>query len=195
MFVVNIIADGQGLETIFGSPKGYLNIMTPVKSWKMLLPRVVTYTIEDFIGLAIAVCGVVVQGLAYDNAFGDVFNVNFTAQDFRSAFFGLLMGFLGYAYIIMVVTFGLSIKSAFFSGRRFGGLLAVLCTVAVVWVFNLFNFVLAPLGSLSNWNNFFAITLNLNSALHLLAYSAVSFIKVAALFTASSVLIERRINL
>ena len=195
VFAVNIISDGTGFETIFGTPKGYLNIMTPVKSWKILLPRVIIYTIEDFIGLAIAVCGVVLQGLAYDNSFGDLYNVSFTSQDFRSMFFAFLMSFIGYAYLLMVVAFGLSLKSAFFSGRRFGALLAIVCTVAVVWVFNLFNFVLAPVGNISHWNNFYSITLNFNSAMHVLAYCAVSFIKLAALFTASSMLIERRINL
>jgi hypothetical protein len=195
VFAVCIIADVQGMGGIFGSPQGYLNILTPVPGWKLLLPRLVTYVLEDLFSLAVAIASLVFQVMVFDSEFGDVFHFRLTWDDIRSiALFGG-MALLGYAYILMLAVFGASLKSGPFSNRRFGSLLALLCMGAAAWALNLFNFVLMPFGMVDMWNSVFTISLDIRSPLHIAMYDLVSLIKVAALFVTSSLLIERRINL
>jgi hypothetical protein len=198
VFAVNIIADVQGFSSILGSPQGYLNILTPVRSWKPLLARLVTYVLEDLFSLAVAITSLVFQIMVFDSEYGDVFHMGvrgMTSHDLQMAALFVGMAVLGYAYILMLAVFGASLKSGPFSSVRFGSLLVLLCVAAAAWALNLFNFALAPFGMVNAWNSVFTISLNMSSPLHVAMYDLVSLIKVAALFATSSLLIERRINL
>jgi hypothetical protein len=198
VFAVCIIADVQGFNSIFGSPQGYLNILTPVPSWKLLLPRLVTCVLEDLFSLAVAITSLVFQVMVFDSEFGDVFHMGFrgmTSHDMQMAALFVGMAILGYAYILMLAVFGASLKSSLFSSIRFGSLLTLLCVAGAAWALNLFSFVLAPFGMVDVWNSVFTISLNINSSLHIAMFDIVSLLKVAALLVTSSFLIERRINL
>jgi hypothetical protein len=133
--------------------------------------------------------------MVYDGIYDEVFNLSVSWSDIRTVALVGGMVVMGYAYILMLAVFGVSLKSGPFGSMRFGLLLALLCVGAVAWALNLFNFVLVPLGTVRAWNSVFAISLNSSSPLHIAMYDLVSLVKVAALFVTSSVLVERRINL
>jgi hypothetical protein len=169
-----------------------------VHSWKPLLARLVTWVRVDLLSLAVAIAALVTQVAVYDSEYGDVVNMGLRGiswHDVQIAVLFIIMGILGYAYILTLCVFGASLKSTIFHSTRFGSLLVLLCVGAAAWALNLFNFVLAPFGTVDAWDNIFTISLNLNSPLHIAIFDLVSLIKVAALFVTSSVLIERRINL
>jgi hypothetical protein len=195
VFVVNVIADVQGVTSIFGTPQGYLNILTPVGAWKILFARLVTFVLADFVSLTVAVAALVSNVMVYDGVLGDVFSMHFSWRGLQTIALVGSGALLGYAHVLMLCVFGASIKSGYFHSTRFGTLLTLICVAVAAWALNLFNFVLAPFGMVDMWSGFFTISLNIHSHLHLALYDTVSLVKLAALFVTSSVLIERRINL
>ncbi len=196
VFAINIISDALGFRNIYDAPHGYLFAMTPVKHWKILLPRIVSYAVMDAISLAIAITGVVLQSNILDGSLTGGAVTRITMQSFSADIFLFGMGLLGYAYIMLLVVFSQALKSTVFYHMRGRGVLAGLCVLAVAWAFNLTGFLFMPIGMFQGWSwIFYSITLNVNNPLHVAAYYIVSLAKISALFAASSALAERRINL
>jgi hypothetical protein len=106
-----------------------------------------------------------------------------------------IVGVFSYAYIFLLVIFGVTLKNTFFSGMRGRSWLALLGTAAAAWVLNILNFVLAPFGTLDRFGFIFNITLHQGLNAGAFVFILVSLIQIAALFIACSTLIEKRINL
>lgn len=191
ILVVCFITDFEMLRGLCTAPAGYVTLLTPVKSWKLILPRVITILVEDMLCLIAGITGVAIQGLIVSGYTGDMFWGEFD----WSFLWGLAVILLGYIFLIMIVLFCIVLSKSLFYSRRIGTFLAVLATIATAYVFNLLNFVLAPFGAVDSVGIFYNISLIAGPTLGMAAYSLLSLCKSAALFLASSYLMERKINI
>jgi hypothetical protein len=198
VFAVNIIADVGSLKFIFGTPHGYLHALTPVKSWKTLLARTAAIVIEDSIAICAGVLGIAWQSLNLaDEAIGiSTLNISVSGYDsFFSALAGIGVSLILYAYVLMLVVFGVTLKQSVFAGLRGKSVLALLCVAAAVWVLSLADFLLVPFGALTNWGMFFYIELPGGFGAGSMVYVILLMARVSALFAASAAMIERKIEL
>lgn len=195
IFTVNIIVDMRSLKDVFGTPDGYLHALTPVKSWKILLARTVAIVCQDFITLFAGIFGIVWQAMVLSGDIGFGFNYSHYESSNSNAVTGLIVLLLGYAYIIMLIVFGSSLKNSVLSGIPGRSWLALLGVAATAWIFNLFNFVVAPFGTVDHWRIFYSITLPGGWYMGFIVYALLFSVKIAALFIASSTLLERKNNL
>lgn len=199
IIAIRAIVDGRYFKDIFGTPDGYLYALTPVKSWKIMLARSITMIAEDCLSLFVGIIGIVWQAsvLSGDIGFGvnSGSNWRLSATDIRYIIFGTIILLLGYAYLTMLGMFGTSLRNSVFFGIRGRALLASLSVIAVMWVFNLLNFVFAPFGEVTRWKCFFSIILPGGFYTGFAVYFMLLSVKTAALFFAGSILRERKNNL
>lgn len=199
MIAVRAIVDGRYFKDIFGTPDGYLHALTPVKSWKIILARSVTILCEDCISLFVGICGIVWQSLILSGEIGvgiNSFNhIEIRPEEVGYIIFSSILLLLGYLYLVMYGMFGAALKNSVFFGIRGRALLAVLGVAAVAWVFNLLNFIAAPFGEVTHWKWFFNIALSGGFYTCFVVYFLLYSVKTAALFVASTKLMERKNNL
>lgn len=196
IFTVNITADIGTLKSVFGTPDGYLLALTPVKSWRILLARTVSIICEDFISLFAGIFGVVWQSFVLSEWIG--FGVDYSSYEtgpITDIIAGAGIILLGYTYLVMLIVFGFSLRNSILFGIPGRSLLSVLGVLVVAWVFNLFNFVLLPFGTVNHWNFIYNIDIPYGFNIGAFAYTLITLVRIAALFIASSVLIERKNNL
>lgn len=180
------------IHSMCSAPAGYLLGLTPVKSWRIILSRVVTILVEDMICLVIAISGVFVQALIESGSRmplpGDKYSLG-------TLLWLAVIFILGYIYATMIILLGAVLAKSVFYGMRVGTFLAVLATTAVAYVFSLLDFILMPFGAVENWNIFYSISLVIGPNPGFLAYIMLNVCRIAALFIASSYLMERKINI
>jgi|GEM_PF-646274 len=201
LFVINIIADVKSFNGIFGSPEGYLNALTPVKGRYTLFARAAAAVVEDNLALIVAVCGVVLQSFILTglinrsvSALGASLTIqaNTSLGEIISAV-GAVM--LGYAYIIMLILFGVALKNSVFFGIRGKSWLGLLGVAAAAWVLNLLNFILWPFASFDRFWFIYSVNLTQGINAGTIVYALINLIRVVALYCATSALLERRLNL
>lgn len=195
IFVINIIADVGIFKSMFGTPEGYLNALTPVKSWKILLANIIVIMVEDFISLAIAIFGVVWQGILLSGYAPSAEIYGFHMEFLPDAICGTLIMLLGYAYIMLFIVLGYALQNSVFFGIRGRSWLALLGVAAVGWVFNLSHLILAPFGVVQRWHAVFYISLTYGFNGGTIAWLLLVLVQTAALFLVSSWLLERKNNL
>lgn len=196
VFTVNIIADIGSIKSLFGTPEGYLSALTPVKGWKILLARTVSIICQDFISLFIGIFGVVWQSFVLSGLIGwGIDYSDYTGGNIPDIICGFLILLLGYAYIIMFIVFSAALKNSIFFGVPGRSWLSLASVAAVAWVFNLLNFVLAPFGEVGNWRMFYYIGIPYGFNAGTVAWFLIASARIAALFIASSILLERKNNL
>lgn len=196
IFVICIIADVESFKSMFAAPQGYLLALAPVKSWKIMLARMTCIICEDFIALFMAIFGIVWQSCVLDGVIGMGIDYSIGYEsDASNVVFGIIAILLSYAYIMMMVAFGVSLQNSVLFGVRGRKLLTMLVVAGVAWGFNLLNFIVAPFGILDRWKLFFSIALPYGFSAGAVVYALLSIAKIAALFVAASSLMERKINL
>lgn len=196
IFVINIIADVDVNKSLFSAPEGYLNAMIPVKSWKILLARSVSVIFEDILALAAGIAGVVLQSLILSGLIGvGASHAIGKWGVIGDVIPGMIMILLGYAYIVMLITFGSAICNSWFFSIRGRNLFTVLAVFGAAWAFNLLNIVLMPFGYHENWKIFYNITLTSINSVGGVAYMLLTCLKITVLFIVSANLMERKVNL
>jgi len=195
IFVTNIIADAVSLRSVFGAPHGYLTALTPVKSHRILFARVVTIICEDVIALAVGIFGVLWQAFVLAGLIGTGIDPGNYLLVLQECIQIIGLALFEYVFIVMLVIFGVVLKRSIFFGKRGGGWLALLGVASAAWLLFLLNFALIPFAPYENWWLFFSITLVPGFNAGTFVYALTALIRIAALFYASSELLERRINL
>lgn len=195
VFIVNIIADVKNVQSLYGTPEGYLFALTPVKSRKTLFARIITIVCEDFIALAVSIFGVVWQALILsgDIVRGAVYSG--LTENSGVIISSAIVIFFAYLYIINLIFFGVALKNSVFFGMPGRSLITLLSVAAAAWIFSLVDFLMVPFGSVEHWGIFYTISLPFGFNTGFIIYALIALIKIAALFAASSVLTERKNNL
>ncbi|MCL2088062.1 MAG: hypothetical protein FWH14_01130 [Oscillospiraceae bacterium] len=195
VFIINIIADALTLRSIFGTPHGYNYALAPVKSGKILLANVVSIIVQDCIALSVAIFGVVIQSLSFTKTLGLVFDSLQAGDALFWSFFITIFTLLAYAFLLMLVVFGISLKNSLFFSSRLSPLLAFIGVIISIWVLGILDILLIPFGDVSYVFMFVNVTLIPGFNIASLIYAIVIAAKTTLLFLASSRLIERKANL
>lgn len=191
MIAICFVTDYEMLNSMCSTPAGYVTVLPPVKSWKIILPKVITILAEDVVCFVIAISGVVLQALILSGEMGEVLR---NGIDWVSLWI-LPVLLLGYIYLILIVLFGIVLSKSLFYSLRARSFLAVLAVAATAYVFSLLDIVLTPFGVLENVHMFYSVSLTAGANVGFIAYLLLSACKSAVLFLASSYLMERKINL
>jgi hypothetical protein len=195
MFIFNVIRDIAVFHRMFAAPGAYLYALTPVPRWKTLLSSVIAVTVMDVVSMTVACIGTVwlsltLAGEGIMRLFWDA-----VRNSGSEVFFGILMVLLllaGYLLFLTAILFCVTMRKSVFYPIPAGGLLTALTAVGVFYAVSVTPLLLAPFGSVTWFFGF--ITVSLGGA-GLVMYLLLTLLQAAALFIATAILMERKINL
>lgn len=190
LFIVNIIADVEIIRSIFTAPIGYNVLMTPVAGWKILLGRVLPMVLLDLASLAVATAGIVLQALQMA---GDS-SMDLGSDPASIGWFALIL-FVNYFALMMAILFGCALSKSVFFRTRARGFLGFLAVCATLYVMNLLDLALGVVAPVQRYHMLFAISIHTGFNAGMIGYLVLGIAKTAALFFATSYLIERKVNL
>ncbi len=191
LFVVNILADYEIIRSLFAAPIGYHVFLTPTASWKILLGHVLSIVVQDTIGFALGIAGIVLQAFIFVNHIPQLTgNINI------AEIIILLVTWVLY-YFLFILTIFLAIvlwKSIFYQykGRIVWG---ILTSIGIVYVLNWLYLLLMPFSELTRHGFLFHISLVPDFNLGMIAYIFLFLCKTAIVFYITAYLMERRMNL
>ena len=196
IFIASLIADFETVKGLYSSPSGYLIAMTPVKSWKIILSRVVTILVEDLVLFSLGIAGVVWQALNLSGVMTLLGNQNIDFDIVVNVIFAFLIIVLEYFQLLLVIFFCVALSKSVFGGKRAGAVFAVLATLLILYLFSLLNFVMLPFCAYERWFGVvYNISIDFSANTGMFIYLALSICKSMALFSTASFLTERKINL
>jgi hypothetical protein len=190
LVVVIIIADVQAVSSLFSPPGGYIDALTPVRGWKIILGRIIPMVILDLISLAIGIVGVVLQASLLTDM-GSVEGIGVRSEDM----FSVILVVIGYFMLLLLIVFACAFaKSVLFplAGR---GVLGAAAAIVVVYLFSWLDMILAPFAQISRFGMFFSVEFISGWNAGTIAYLILTLVKAAILLIVSSYLYERKVNL
>jgi hypothetical protein len=200
MAVVNIIGDVNVVRRMYSAPGAYFCALTPVPRWKTLLASLLAMAVMDIVTMAAAISGtawISLQLYAGQRFFGDV--VSGARLSSYAVFPDILFGFwlavlllAGYFLTWMVILFCVTAHKSLFFGKTAGGLLTAALAVGLIYVLQAMGILLAPFGEVVRWG--FYITVTVGRA-GMVANGILGLLQAAALFCATTALMERKMNL
>jgi len=188
LLVVSIIADFESIRDLFSAPMGYGAFLTPVPRWKILLGRAAPIVVQDVAGLAVGATGMLVQMLILSDI-----NPTVSYIGLSPAVWSLVAFLLGYSRFVLALFFGCTLSHSVFFPLRGRGFLAFLATVLALYLCSLADLALVPFGAMRQAGVF--ISISIYGGLGSIVYILLQLVKIAALFCATSYLMERKINL
>jgi len=196
MVIFNIIGDISIINRMFNAPGAVLHALTLTPRKNRLLASILSMTIMDFVTMAVTIFGTVILGLnlgAYYTEMSFSQMLSFGNNYFPlSELIAIALLLAGYFYLIMLIVFCKAVRKSVLYNKPAGGLLAFLVAVGVIYISNISAFLLAPFGTVSRFYAFFTIDVgNLGMGM----YALLIFIIAAVMFTLSTRLIERKINI
>ncbi|MCL2264525.1 MAG: hypothetical protein FWC22_00670 [Treponema sp.] len=196
MFAANIAGDVSIGRRMFLAPGAYLDMLTPVPRWKILLASIITMTVMDVITLT---CVIVAQVWLSFNMIGNDMHQMFWsgvlahgAHLFHILWF-ILLAIVSYILLLTVIIFCVTMKKSIFFKLPASGFLAVLLAFACFYVISLLQLVMIPFSEVQR--HLFIIYLTVNSPAAIPFYVLFTLLEAAGLFVLTSKLLERRINL
>ena len=194
LFIVNIIADWISLRNVIGTPGGYLYALTPSHSGRLLFARAAAAVSQDCVAIFIGTAGVLWQVfnlVSYHGIHIRPFQWITASQIARSALMYIMM----YSNGVMLVVFGAALVNTVFFVKRGKFWLGLLGALAASWALNLLNYALIPLTGTDYWRTLQNIALSSGASMNLISYVLLSFVRIGALWIASSLLLEKKANL
>ena len=196
MAAANIAGDVFIARRMFGVPGAYLDMLTPVPRWKIMLAGITAMTVMDLITMVYVITAQVwlafnMIGKGIHELFWDTVRAH-SAHLTHVLWFSLLM-IAGYLFVMMVILFCVTMKKSIFFKKPASGLLTFLLACGCFYVCTLLHLVLAPLGVIDRHGLIFVLTLVSEAAPPLLVL--LTLLQAAVLFVLTSKLLERRINL
>jgi hypothetical protein len=196
MMVVNVIGDIGIVRRMFSAPDAYFYALTPAPRWKTMLSSLLTMAALDIITMAVSIAGVawlsmqlagVSFGMSFWRAalwqgFGDV----------MITIWSVIIVIAGYLLIWTVILFCITVRKSLLFNAPAGGFLTAVMAAGVLYAISLTNVLLIPFGSVSRWGMSFTVTVGTAGTV---AYGILIMLQAAALFYATSALMERKMNI
>ncbi len=194
LMLVALLNDVDALQRLFVAPAAYLALLPPVKPWKLLASRTAINFVQDIVFSAVGILGVCLQVGMYGN-FMD-FHVSLTPQDWYQAILYGITFIFDYWFLILAIYFGVALTRTVLVGLKGRTALGVLSVFACLWLHNVVNIVLYPFsnGTARSISVFLAFTVDIASIPGGIAMIVLSILKCAALFYATTKLMERKLN-
>lgn len=189
VFVGNIIADVASVRDIFGSPSGYAMMLAPVKGWKILGARVLSILICDTISYAVSIVGVVFQSLLL----AQMRDMGPRMTPYIG--WGILFFVLYYLLIILAICFAEALRTGVLHRLPGRGILSAGLAIAALYVMSFLNLILTPFGAVDRFGLFMQINLDMSVYAGTVLFVIILLAQSAALFAATTRVIERKINL
>lgn len=194
LFVVSVIADYQAYKSLFSPPEGYSVFLTPVPRWKILLGRLLPMVVLDLVSLVVGVAGIVIQSLILSGLFP--WRLDWDGADPGAVAWLIIVTLLYYIMFLLILFFVVALNKSVLYRARAKTLLGIAAVCVIAYVFSVVDLVLAPLCQVTRYGDwFFTINLVVGWNPATIAYLALMVIKIAALFTGTTYLMERKINI
>ncbi|MDR2571109.1 MAG: hypothetical protein LBD23_12600 [Oscillospiraceae bacterium] len=199
MMVINIICDVSIIRRMFTAPGAYLYALTPTHRWKTLFASTITMFAKDIVTITTSIIGVTWLSLILAGEFADDVTLRLIWETILANSSDILFGLwfvalfiAGYLLIIMIITFCITARKSIFYQKRAGGLLTALLALATIYVVNIMALALAPFSDVVRWGFMFTVYISRSG---LIAYVFLTLTQAAALFYATSKLMERKMNI
>lgn len=198
--ILSVVITNDSFRRLFNAPAAYAIHLTPVPGWKLLGSRLLVSIVQDLLILIVSVVGVVMQSLILANTAVDFSGLReiFMLHPEVVSFIwrGVLVLALGILYLYVLTyfyqTFARTILNNVFA-RKF---LSLIATIVIVYLLSLLDIAMFPLAeSTFNYGAFLHLQFSPFSNGALIAWSAIMIVRIAALFVATSYMLQRRINL
>jgi hypothetical protein len=186
-----IAADSFTFRGVFHSDWAAYVHLAPAGGAEILGGRVLTMALADIVNFAAGIAGVAAQGLRM----AEPWEKSLEYTGWTELVLSLAMILIAYLMLTLALFFARAMRASVFHSVTGGGILAVLCAAAAVYVLSLIDFALLPMGTLRRYQMFFIITLHFGLNWSMAAFLLLSLIQCAVLFAVTARLIERRINL
>ena len=191
LFIFQILADASIDRNLFKAPQSYAVHLFPVKSWKLLLSRTIAIVAQDVVGLILSIAGVTYLALKL----GGVTERVSSYIDAETLIGGVLIFIAAYLLVVLAVAFARILSASVFYKLKGRSVLSLFATIAALYALNFVNFLAAPFGFVQNYGSMFLIYVETGLSVGMIAYILANLLQCAALFFASSYLMERKINL
>ena len=194
LLLIGLLNDFDAIHRLFVAPAAYLPLLTPVKPWKLLASRTIVNFVQDILFVAVGVLGLFLQiGMAA--GFPTLRITGLFPYWFESITYGIMFLF-DYFFLILTIYFAVALTRTVLAGVRGRTLLAVLAAFGCFYLHNLLNIALYPLnnGTVFQYGPFIAFSINSGSLAGGIASIALAIFRCAALFFATTKLMERKMN-
>jgi len=195
MFAANIGADIAIAKRMFSPHGAYLDMLTPVPRYKILLASILTMGIMDLITLAFA--GISQVWLTF-NMIGN--NIHEAVWEFVRSYNNyvihviwlFLLVIAGYILTVTIIIFCVTMKKSIFFKIPASGFLSFLLAVGCFYASSLLQLILAPFCEVNRTGLTFIMTPDTSL---LPFFIMLTLLEAACLFVLTSKLLERKINL
>jgi len=190
VFIVCVIWDVKMIRNVY-SP---FTLLTPVKRWKVLLPRIVVMMVYDLVTLLVALTGLFWQSVG-ESAFQPT---DMSAAEVLIAigYFAILA--TGYFFIMSFILMTVAVDKSLFQRVKLGFIPRFFVIVGAFYVSTLADFILAIFMPLERKSIFFSVTIYVGYngfSWQLIIMYLLYLMKAAAFFTVAAKLTERRVNI
>jgi len=195
MFAANIGADITIGKRMFSLPGAYLEMLTPVPRYKILLASILTMSMMDIITLAFAFVSQIwlTFNMIGNNIHETVWNLVRSYDGFAfHAVWLILLIIACYLLIVMVILFCVTMKKSIFFKIPASGFLSFLLAIGCFYAASLLQLILAPFCEV----NRIGLTIMLTPGTSILPlFILLTLLEAAGLFVLTAKLLERKINL
>ena len=197
MLVFDVVSDVRIIGRLFTAPGAYLSALTPAPRWKALLAGVVTMMAADIVTMAAVICGEVWLSSLLAGS-GKLYAVS--VVNGRAGLGAGLLNFTAYAalacaaYLLVMTTilFIVAARKSFLYQKPARRLWSALLALAIIYIVNASWFLVAPFGTVYRYGIFFNIEVGV---IGVCAHLLLTLVEAAALFLATSRLMERKLNI
>ena len=196
MSVFNIIGDISIIRHMFYAPGAVLYALTPAPRKKTLLASVISMAVMDFITMAASITSVVILSLKLGSRFTtmDVWEMMNSYGEFGigHALLSLALMIASYLLVMTLILFCVAVRKSVLYSKPAGGFLTFLLAVGILYAVSVSQLVLAPFATVARFYVFITVTVG---SLGMGLYALLLLIFAAVLFTLTSHLFERKINI
>jgi hypothetical protein len=195
MLVFDIIGDIAIIRRMFSVPEAYLYALTPSPRWKTLLASVVVSAVLDIVTMTVVITAeawltLVQEGEKIWRYVRDYVSADGSA--FSNRLWSVALLAAGYLLFLTLILFCITVKKSVLFRIPASGFLAFLLACVCLCVISLLQLVLIPFGDVERYGLLIILNLQKNA---LPFYVLLTLLEAAALFTATSIFMERKINL
>ena len=195
MFAANIGADVAIAKRMFSPPGAYLDMLTPVPRYKILLASILTMSVMDIVTLAFAAVSQVwlTFNMIGNNIHEAVLSIVRAYENYViHAVWLFLLLIAGYFLTVTIIIFCVTMKKSIFFKIPASGFLSFLLAVGCFYASSLLQLILSPFCEVTR----IGLTFIMTPGTSLIPFFILlTLLEAAGLFVLTAKLLERKINL
>jgi len=196
MFAANIGGDISIARKMFAVPASYLNMLTPVPRWKILLSGSIAMAVMDIFSMVFVIIAQVwlVFNLIGNEVWQNIWETVSTNNTYMLyGLWSFLMLIASYILILMIILFCVTMKKSLFYKMPASGLLSFLLACCCFCIANLLQLIITPLNEVQRFGTLIVISPEGGTAFPFLIL--LTLLQAAGVFVLTSKLMEKKLNL